>query len=139
MTIEQAVKEYLNKTKDEVIIEMQAQDFYASTKSARSLRVDGTQLIGSKSFGAMMFGRPPGKMPPIEPIEKWIKARSIKLSAWAVVITIKKYGTQVWRGERAGLDLTKAFEENKDEFIKNIGKGLVANFLTLVRSKTKPQ
>jgi len=41
----------------------------------------------------MEYGRPPGKMPPIEAIEPWAKRH--KLNAWAVAKTIAKKGIEV--------------------------------------------
>ena len=41
----------------------------------------------------MLYGRGPGKMPPLEPIESWMKAKGLEGSAWAVRKHIAEFGT----------------------------------------------
>ena len=41
----------------------------------------------------MLYGRGPGKMPPLEPIESWMKAKGLEGSAWAIRQHIAKFGT----------------------------------------------
>lgn len=41
----------------------------------------------------MLFGRKPGRMPPIAPIMSWTKKYGIAISPWAVAKHIGKYGT----------------------------------------------
>lgn len=42
----------------------------------------------------MLYGRGPGKMPPISAIESWTKKRGITISPWAIARHIGKYGTK---------------------------------------------
>lgn len=42
----------------------------------------------------MLYGRGPGRMPPLEPIESWMKAKGLEGSAWAIRKHIEKFGTQ---------------------------------------------
>ena len=41
----------------------------------------------------MLYGRKPGKMPPLEPIESWMKAKGLTGSAWAIRKHIADFGT----------------------------------------------
>ena len=41
----------------------------------------------------MLYGRGPGKMPPLEPIESWMKAKGLEGSAWAIRQHIAEFGT----------------------------------------------
>ena len=41
----------------------------------------------------MLYGRKPGKMPPLEPIESWMKAKGLEGSAWAIRKHIADFGT----------------------------------------------
>ena len=41
----------------------------------------------------MLYGRKPGKMPPLEPIESWMKAKGLEGSAWAIRKHIAEFGT----------------------------------------------
>jgi hypothetical protein len=42
----------------------------------------------------MEYGRPPGKMPPVEALEPWAKRHGFK-SAWPLAMAIKKRGIEV--------------------------------------------
>ena len=41
----------------------------------------------------LLFGRGPGKMPPLAPIESWMKANGLEGSAWAIRKHIADFGT----------------------------------------------
>ena len=41
----------------------------------------------------MLYGRKPGRMPPLEPIESWMEANGLEGSAWAIRKHIAEFGT----------------------------------------------
>lgn len=41
----------------------------------------------------MLYGRKPGRMPPLEPIESWMEAKGLEGSAWAIRKHIAEFGT----------------------------------------------
>jgi hypothetical protein len=41
----------------------------------------------------MLYGRGPGKMPPLEPIESWMETKGLTGSAWAIRKHIAEFGT----------------------------------------------
>ena len=41
----------------------------------------------------MLYGRGPGRMPPLEPIESWMEAKGLDGSAWAIRKHIADFGT----------------------------------------------
>ena len=41
----------------------------------------------------MLYGRGPGKMPPLEPIKSWMEEKGLEGSAWAIRTHIAKFGT----------------------------------------------
>lgn len=41
----------------------------------------------------LLFGRKPGRMPPLEPIESWMKARGLEGSSYAILKHIADFGT----------------------------------------------
>lgn len=41
----------------------------------------------------MLYGRGPGKMPPVEPIESWMKAQGLEGSSYAIRKHIADFGT----------------------------------------------
>lgn len=52
------------------------------------------ELRGPSYAKYMLYGRNPGKMPPIRPIENWCRKYGINASPWAVRYNIGKYGTK---------------------------------------------
>ena len=66
----------------------------------------------------MLYGRGPGKMPPLEPIESWMKARGLEGSAWAIRQHIADFGVK-------GNDfLTPVLGQVKDQLIEKIQKSI---------------
>ena len=66
----------------------------------------------------MLYGRKPGKMPPLESIESWMKAKGLEGSAWAIRKHIADFGTK-------GNDfLTPVLGQVKENIVKKIQKSI---------------
>ena len=66
----------------------------------------------------MLYGRKPGKMPPLAPIESWMKAKGLEGSAWAIRKHIAEFGTP-------GNDfLTPVLGQVKENIVKKIQKSI---------------
>ena len=64
----------------------------------------------------MLFGRGPGKMPPLEPIKSWMEEKGLEGSAWAIRAHIAKFGT-------TGNDfLSPVLGQVKENIVKKIQK-----------------
>ena len=62
----------------------------------------------------MLYGRGPGKMPPLTPIESWMKTKGLEGSAWAIRAHIAEFGT-------TGNDfLTPVLGQVKETIVKKI-------------------
>ena len=62
----------------------------------------------------MLYGRKPGKMPPLEPIKSWMEEKGLEGSAWAIRAHIAKFGT-------TGNDfLTPVLGQVKENIVKKI-------------------
>ena len=62
----------------------------------------------------MLYGRGPGKMPPLEPIKSWMEEKGLEGSAWAIRTHIAKFGT-------TGNDfLTPVLGQVKENIVKKI-------------------
>lgn len=143
-SINQIVTEYLEETRVAIVDQQIKQGYDATHDSANSLRVDvkGTEgaLYGSKAFVFMVHGTgkyKEGSHPPIAALEKWIKARNLTMSAWALAKSIAKRGTRRWRGEREGLDLTGAIDVGREKFREALGKSYADKIVDIIRAKTQ--
>lgn len=91
----------------------------------------GMQIKQKKNEGALwgysywyflVFGRKPGKQPPIESIMDWIERKGITASigikslAFLIARKIGKLGTDIYRGERPGLYLFTILDARNREF-----------------------
>ena len=62
----------------------------------------------------MLYGRKPGKMPPLEPIKSWMEEKGLEGSAWAIRKHIADFGTP-------GNDfLTPVLGQVKENIVKKI-------------------
>jgi hypothetical protein len=66
---------------------------------ARNVGADGGEaaLEANANWKWVGNGRGPGRMPPIGPIQAWIDAKGLELSAWAVAGKIKREGSRDFR------------------------------------------
>lgn len=55
------------------------------------------QLEADEHWKYVGNGRGPGRMPPVEPLQRWVNAKGLELSAWAVAKTIAKVGSKDYR------------------------------------------
>lgn len=141
-SISQIVLEYLEGTKIAIVDQQIKQNYDATHESANSLRVEtkgneGT-LYGSKAFIFMVYGTgqyKEGTHPPIAALEKWIKARNLTMSPWALAKSIAKRGTRTWRGEREGLDLQSALNVSAEDFRKALGKSYADKIVNMIQTK----
>lgn len=64
----------------------------------------------------MLYGRGPGKMPPLEPIKSWMEEKGLEGSSWAIRAHIAKFGTP-------GNDfLTPVLGQVKENLVQKIQK-----------------
>lgn len=76
----------------------------------------------------MLYGRGPGKMPPLEPIESWMEAKGLTGSAWAIRKHIADFGT-------TGNDfLTPVLGQVKETIVQKI-QNAISNAISTKSSK----
>lgn len=87
-------------------------------KNATGGTSDGIAVIASQGdgFGQALLeadstwkwvgnGRGPGRMPPIAPLQAWVNARGLSISAWGVAKKIAKLGSKDYREKRRNVFL----------------------------------
>lgn len=63
----------------------------------------GHERVGEYAF-AMEYGRPPGSMPPLEPIAAWARRKGITTPPFAIALAIKRHGTKARRFMEGGVN-----------------------------------
>ncbi len=81
--------------------------------TANSLRVNEVsptkvQIVGEQTFLTLVFGRKPGKRPPVDELKDWVESKGMDEGAeWGVAINIGKFGSQIFQGKSKGIDIDR--------------------------------
>ena len=142
MPIQQAALEALNKRGRDFIVRIK-QDLKVAGKSASgsliSKTTGSTKIVGSsvvfeakapEHWKFVDEGRRKGIMPPVKPLEKWVKKKGLKLNAFAVAMSIKQNGIQ------ATHIYSNAIEDLKKNIgLDNIGEAIAKEIRTIKTKK----
>ncbi len=146
MNISIQLTELLDGIRDAYIKDQSAKGIKASGKSAASLHNIITptsgSLVGAKYFYQQMFGRKPGKFPPIDEILNWIREKRItprdaktseRQLAFLFARKIAQSGTNIFQKKSEGLEVR---EEIKALLLK-FRKEVVAEFRIDIQKEMK--
>lgn len=107
----------------------------ASGALARSVEVlptpNGYQVVCNGYIFFLVYGRRPGKLPPVNKIDSWAKIKGIQSSAYRIAVTMKDKGSTIWRrykGKNSGLLADIDIEEE----LSKIQEGLSVFESTLI-------
>lgn len=141
MSVESSITSALVLTAELGIEDIKAQmvelDMNVSLKTTNSLKTNlvspsKIEIIAEQSILTLVFGRKPGKMPLVDEIEKWAKARGLPDGIeWGIAINISKFGTAIFQGKRKGIDIDRVNKKMTD-FFKVKVQELVAKELTTI-------
>lgn len=109
------------------------------------------KIYAAHYFRYLVLGRGPGKMPPREKIEVWVdknpdvlaffktifKNITSKSLAYIIARKIGREGTQIYRGEKPGIDYLGVLERSMPELVAEIARGEAVNILTNLQSKLR--
>ena len=106
---------------------------------------DGTvSLLAADYFQYLVFGRGPGKMPPVEKIQAWAKKIPLKglddlgrfitdkSLAWAIAKKIAREGTDIFQGKKPGIDLLGAMNVGLDDMMDKVGDEKALQFANIL-------
>ena len=103
-----ALRDAINEVRALSIAEMQSRGKVATgrTMSTLSTVVSVTpgfvtgELQGESQWKFVGNGRAPGRMPPVAPLQAWVDAKGLSISAWAVAKAIGKRGSKDFRDKK---------------------------------------
>lgn len=137
-TLSDILTRHLDEYKRQLISDQKAKGIRATGQSAASLEVkvgeEKAELLGSDYFYFQEHGRAPGNMPPVRGILRWMQAKGVDGSAYAIAKGIADRGTRAY--QRGGTDLlsdvfteeslntltSKLSEAASQEVVQNITK-----------------
>jgi len=146
MTVKQALNKLL--TGVEKAYKTDLKRFKASGSTEKSIRKESTigkdlkgSIYAQESIYYLMFGRKPGKFPPISAMLEYIRAKRIKPKgkiserslAFLFARSIAKKGTKIYQGEVKALNVDDKIETLQKEFAENLNisfKKVIANSLS---------
>ena len=140
MTVQEVLKSEFELLSKDLIKKYDELGMRASGDWARSNEVTTTKnsatLLANDYTDQLVFGRRPGKLPPVKNIEQWIIdkrldfswANNITSAAWAIAKTIQNEGTSYFK--QGGTDLVSSVvtEKRIQSIIDKCGVVVVAEF-----------
>jgi hypothetical protein len=124
----------------DIIQDQEDKNIRASGASAQSIDVSmndtGGDLVGASYIYFQIYGRRPGKYPPLTTIQEWIKVKgislekiSIKSLAYLIARKIATAGTRIFQKMSEGLAVDNILAENSDKLADQIGDNVVDDIL----------
>ena len=107
-------------------------DTMAASKSIRQKKVTEThyKLIGVEYLEMLNKGRGGGGLPPVSALKKWVE-RKLGISkdksesvAWRVAKKIENEGTEIFKDNSAGIELSKNIELMKEQLKKDLSNSI---------------
>jgi hypothetical protein len=86
------------------------------------------ELQGESQWKWVGNGRGPGGMPPIGPIQAWIDAKGLSISAWAVAKTMATKGSKDFRDKRTNVFLSAIDDFEKGQGIQKLEAEVAGHF-----------
>lgn len=133
----------LNKAIDALIEKHKELGMEATGEWIRSLEpvaeTNKGKILGAPYTEQLVFGREPGKRPPIAPLEQWVQAKfgisgsQARSAAFAIATNIGKEGTTWYK--QGGSDLLEILDDYRvlDTFYAEIGQYLTAQITEELR------
>lgn len=156
MTRVELVQKVLDRIIENIKLDAASKNQRIPVNSFRTEVTENEAEVSGKIYAAHYFrylvlGRGPGKMPPREKIEEWIEKNpdilaffktifkniTSKSLAYIIARKIGREGTQIYRGERPGIDYLGVLERSMPELVAEIARGEAVNILTNLQSKLR--
>ena len=156
MTRVELVQKILDRIIENIKLDAASKNQRIPVNSFRTEVTENEAEVSGKIYAAHYFrylvlGRGPGKMPPREKIEEWVEKNpdilaffktifkniTSKSLAYIIARKIGREGTQIYRGERPGIDYLGVLERSMPELVAEIARGEAVNILTNLQSKLR--
>lgn len=156
MTRTELIQKVLDRIIENIKLDAASKQQRIPINSFRTEITESATEISGKIYAAHYFrylvlGRGPGKMPPREKIEVWVdknpdvlaffktifKNITSKGLAYIIARKIGREGTQIYRGEKPGIDYLGVLERSMPEIVAEIARGEAVNLLTNLQSKLR--
>jgi hypothetical protein len=156
MTRVELVQKVLDRIIENIKLDAASKNQRIPVNSFRTEVTENEAEVSGKIYAAHYFrylvlGRGPGKMPPREKIEEWVEKNpdilaffktifkniTSKSLAYIIARKIGREGTQIYRGERPGIDYLGILERSMPELVAEIARGEAVNILTNLQSKLR--
>lgn len=144
MSFEKTISDSLRKLGDEIGSEIERRGFSDTGASQEfEIRFEGTkvQLLGANYIRYLVYGRPPGKFPPVKKIKEYVSRNNIMIEidgraltenqvAYVIGRSIARNGTLIYRGQKEGLELNRIVDNFADRLVEDIANEALENIKT---------
>lgn len=151
MLASEVILQFLTKVEEGIIDDAATKNQKIPVSSFRlEVSENGGKFWAAHYMQYLIYGRPPGGMPPLEPIAEWAEkniSRPVRENkdgtfsfipyeslAFAIAKKIQERGTEIWEGKREGIDLLGIMESNMPQFLKDLASNEAAEIATSLRN-----
>lgn len=144
----EAIEGYLNRVADGLKDDAESKDQKFPVSSIRvEVTPDSGELYAADYAKYLIYGRPPGKQPPVEAMLKFVEANPQILQAAQLTFPyltegglafmigrkIGRDGSDIWQGKKEGIDLLGVMDRAKPMFLQELQEGETLEIATTLR------
>ena len=145
----EAIEGYLNLVADGLKEDAESKGQKFPVSSIRvEVTPDSGELYAADYAKYLIYGRPPGKQPPVEAMLKFVEAnpqilQEAKLTfpyltegglAFMIGRKIGRDGSDIWQGKKEGIDLLGVMDRAKPMFLQELAEGETLEIATTLRN-----
>lgn len=119
-------------------IKSKISEHIAGTAAASSLEIEGNKLIGNDYIYYLVHGRRPGKFPPVDAMQSYVRdklglsAKEANQAAFLIGRKISEEGTKAFTDSSKRLPLDEIIEKELDNLYNKLGDEAKAEALTFL-------
>ncbi len=146
------IKEFFNRVIEDLQRDAQSKNQKIPVNSFRVEAIDTAgNLYAADYFKYLIYGRGPGKQPPIDSMLAWVQGNSDALArtkqvykyiteqglAYLIGRKIAKEGTDIYTGKKQGIDLLGSIEKEMPELLSTLAKNETFKIVQALNSALK--
>lgn len=130
--LEALTNKTLSAIRDRLAIEMNQKNRIATGGAIGSLQVEGNKLVGNSYIMQLVYGRAPGRFPPVQNIRDWVRIKlrvdekRVNSVAYLIGRKIATEGTAAYRNHSERVDIDAIINDELEKLYLELPQMLVA-------------
>lgn len=127
----------VTEVNDKIKVDLASKGIDNSGEASNSIRIESS-INSVTSLGVFYLeylnrGRPPGKFPPVDIINKWVANKPVAINPYLVGRKIAREGTEIYKDNTKGIELSKKIQELKETLKQEAPKWAKEDVLVKLR------